>query len=422
MASEAELHAAREALESELRTRQEAFIKKERVYKTKIDLDEKQLNSIRAERTAWMQNDGDMLKLRGMHQQILQDVKVVQTRTAKLVQEQEHDLLRAFRARLLDVQMELEKEKSDTDDGAAAWIERSRHLEMEVDREKDRADKLDRVNHTQARENQLLKQQFQTQEDDRTFLVKQLVVVKKKNQLLRNALMDKQTQLAATRKEMGLSAADDLSSTLEDRSSLGSLDDIGFDPDSKDYPLPRQEADSRYREIIKRITKMLDVERRHRKQVQSALDAFRATRTPLEISLQQSVDATLRETEEQPTGVGRPRTGSQGREQQYRVDAFNSVQRERVLERWLALDGTVEALCEFGEGATTKTQNKEGSEALSSRQHLGEHGLQTPGSRGLGVGRPGSVGSEGGLQQPPPMDPGAPPAAGGLRPQFPKIE
>ena len=46
----------------------------------------------------------------------------------------------------MDVQTELEKEKSKTDDGATAWIDRSRQLEQEVDREKDRADRLDRIN------------------------------------------------------------------------------------------------------------------------------------------------------------------------------------------------------------------------------------------------------------------------------------
>ena len=37
---------------------------------------------------------------------------------------QERDLLRAFRARLFDVQSELEKEKNKSDDGASAWIEK----------------------------------------------------------------------------------------------------------------------------------------------------------------------------------------------------------------------------------------------------------------------------------------------------------
>jgi len=41
-----------------------------------------------------------------------------------LTRAQERDLLRAFRARLFDVQSELEKEKNKSDDGASAWIEK----------------------------------------------------------------------------------------------------------------------------------------------------------------------------------------------------------------------------------------------------------------------------------------------------------
>jgi hypothetical protein len=62
------------------------------------------------------------------------------------MQEQERDLLRDFRARLFDVQTELEKEKSKKDDGAIAWIERSRQLESEVEWAKEVADRLERVN------------------------------------------------------------------------------------------------------------------------------------------------------------------------------------------------------------------------------------------------------------------------------------
>lgn len=39
-----------------------------------------------------------------MQQEILQNVSVIQGRTAQLVKQQENDLARAFRARLMDVQ------------------------------------------------------------------------------------------------------------------------------------------------------------------------------------------------------------------------------------------------------------------------------------------------------------------------------
>lgn len=46
-----------------------------------------------------------MESLKSMHQQILHNVEMVQDRSSKILQEQEKDLLRAFRARLFDVQV-----------------------------------------------------------------------------------------------------------------------------------------------------------------------------------------------------------------------------------------------------------------------------------------------------------------------------
>lgn len=46
-----------------------------------------------------------MENLKNMHQQILHNVEMVQDRSSKILQEQEKDLLRAFRARLFDVQV-----------------------------------------------------------------------------------------------------------------------------------------------------------------------------------------------------------------------------------------------------------------------------------------------------------------------------
>ena len=50
-----------------------------------------------------------MESLKNMHQQILHNVEMVQDRSSKILQEQEKDLLRAFRARLFDVQVQTER-------------------------------------------------------------------------------------------------------------------------------------------------------------------------------------------------------------------------------------------------------------------------------------------------------------------------
>lgn len=172
-------------LEKDLERRQESYITRERAYKVRIDELEEELTAQKASKTGWMKQDKKISELKQMQHQILNNVELVQDRTARIMQEQERDLLRAFKARLFDVQTELEKEKSKKDDGAAAWIEKSRQLEAEVEWAKEVADRLERVNQTLLQENNRLKSQFASQEEDRNFLIKQLVSVKKDNARLR---------------------------------------------------------------------------------------------------------------------------------------------------------------------------------------------------------------------------------------------
>lgn len=172
-------------LEKDLERRQESYITRERAYKVRIDELEEELTAQKASKTGWMKHDKKISELKQMQHQILNNVELVQDRTARIMQEQERDLLRAFKARLFDVQTELEKEKSKKDDGAAAWIEKSRQLEAEVEWAKEVADRLERVNQTLLQENNRLKSQFASQEEDRNFLIKQLVSVKKDNARLR---------------------------------------------------------------------------------------------------------------------------------------------------------------------------------------------------------------------------------------------
>jgi chromosome segregation ATPase len=172
-------------LEKDLERRQESYVARERAYKTRIQELEEELSFVRQTKTGWMKSDGKMSKLKSMQGQIMKNVELVQDRTSRVLQEQERDLLRAFRARLFDVQTELEKEKSKKEDGAGAWIERSRKLESEVEWAKEVADRLERVNQALLTENTRLKSQFNSQEEDRNFLIAQLVGVKKENAQLK---------------------------------------------------------------------------------------------------------------------------------------------------------------------------------------------------------------------------------------------
>ncbi|GLE10830.1 hypothetical protein PINS_up023087 [Pythium insidiosum] len=226
--------------------------------------------------------------------------------------EQEKDLLRAFRARLYSVQEELESEKNKTDDGASAWIEKSKQLETEVEWTKELADRLDRLNQSLTRENQRLKTQFATQENDREFLVKQLVTVKKDNVRLRNEYEDMKQQLEALRDDRDrysaphtapspLGGALNSSSTsalprvhspspqLLSPSVMAPRPNTALGNMSSPASTATPEADSRYKEIIKRQKRLLEVERRNLQQVRSAYKTELQHRTELEMILKECI-------------------------------------------------------------------------------------------------------------------------------------
>mmetsp|Transcript_31609 Transcript_31609/g.72651 ORF Transcript_31609/g.72651 Transcript_31609/m.72651 type:complete len:366 (-) Transcript_31609:66-1163(-) len=128
-----------------------------------------------------------MQPLQAMHGQIMQNLSGLRDKTKAVLQEQETDLLRAFRARLYDVQMELEAERSKKDDGALEWIERTRTLGKELDWSREEALRLDRTNEHLSKENQRLRNASVAQDDDRQFLLRQLVGMKKENASLRES-------------------------------------------------------------------------------------------------------------------------------------------------------------------------------------------------------------------------------------------
>ena len=169
------------SLERDLERRQESYISRERAYKAQILELEREVLGFNKTKTVSMKPDSRMMKLKSMQDQIIKNVEQTQDRTCRVLQEQEKDLVRSYRARLFDLQNELDKEKNKKEDGAGAWIERNRKLESEVEWVKEVADRLERLNQTLVIDNNRLKSQFKSQEEDRTFLITQLVHVKKEN-------------------------------------------------------------------------------------------------------------------------------------------------------------------------------------------------------------------------------------------------
>jgi DNA repair exonuclease SbcCD ATPase subunit len=278
-------------LERDLERRQESYITRERAYKVRIDELEEELTAQRENKTGWMKSDSRIDKLKNMHSQILNNVELVQDRTARILQEQESDLLRAFRARLFDVQAELEKEKNKKDDGAAAWIERSRQLEAEVEWAKEVADRLERVNQTLLQENNRLKGQFTSQEEDRNFLIKQLVAVKKDNARLRAEFGELEKDHEKSKQQI-----DSLTDKLNNQVPVVTTIAKPASGNAANAILQQKlESEEKFKELNVRLRRLLAEERKSLQQVRQSYANELKIRTDMEMLLRQCVEDVRKE-------------------------------------------------------------------------------------------------------------------------------
>ncbi|ETM53013.1 hypothetical protein L914_03472 [Phytophthora nicotianae] len=349
-------------MNEELARRQESYVRRERQYKVRINELEALLSDSRAKKSKENTLDASMDRVRAMHRSILDSVDQVQDRTSKILQgkyvmlAQEKDLLRAFRARLYSVQEELESEKNKTDDGASAWIEKSKQLETEVEWTKELADRLDRLNQSLTRENQRLKTQFSTQENDREFLVKQLVTVKKDNVSLRTELEALRQQLDQLR-ESGQQQQQhhhSHSQSLFATASTSSLPKVHYRDSATSLALAQRpntagvgtlamasDSDNRYKEIIKRLKRLLEVERRNLQQVRTAYKLELQNHTELEMILKecvQDIRGDISHVSQLPLVMPSHSSGSllgspqHGRQSECRL---SSSERQRLVEKLL---------------------------------------------------------------------------------------
>jgi hypothetical protein len=342
-------------LEKDLERRQESYVSRERAYKTRIDELEEELLAQRQSKTGWMKEDTKMNNLKNMQTSILKNVDLVQDRTARILQEQERDLVRAFRARLFDVQTELEKEKSKREDGAGAWIERCRQLEAEVEWAKEVADRLERVNQTLLQENNRLKSQFSSQEEDRNFLIKQLVSVKKDNARLR-------AEYVAVEKEN-----ETLHETIKEEGGKNKENNHQESTSAAPHNAAKGgESEDRYREVNIRMRRLLADERKSLQQVRQNYAQELKARTEMEMLLRQCVDDVRKEIARRHVESAQFSQGNDLAKMYNRqpglipVEDFTQEDRERALELLLSQERVVTLLYSKTFPINTRPKNSAG--------------------------------------------------------------
>ena len=325
------------AVERDLKDRQEQFIRRERVYKMRLEELRKELAGLKNDKISWMKDDPNMVKIREAQAEVLRNVGLVQGETASAVQAQETDLLKRFRGRLQVVQDELAAERRKAGEGAKEWIARATALEHEAKTAKQRAEVLDKANQRLGRENGFLTRQFESQEDDRALLVKQLVSVKEENASLRSEVDEKEAQAKARGDALPplLSPAP---APVEDKKA----------PD----------ADTTFKEATRKLKKLLEVEKRHLAEVTEAHEKWKASRTPLELALRDAVAVEAESVATRLGGKARTSNAPGAPLDSATLAGFDADDRARAIERWLSADGVLDSLYPEEVGGPAPAEHK----------------------------------------------------------------
>jgi len=282
--------------------------------------------------------DGVIHEIRTKHEKIQEKIYVMKDQTSQILQEQEHDLLRPFRARMYDVTMQLEKERNQKDDGALEWIDKARALGKELDVYKMEAVRLDRENQRLQKENNRLRMQFKSQEEDRDELVRQVLALKRETAKLRSDLDRRQGE---SRPGTSQGAAP------SPGGAHGRLAPLL--PPSSSPALGKAEVEQRYQDIIKRLKRLLEIERRNLRTVRTAHVTELANRTELEAFLRQCIEDVKKEISrrraEMMANMNRSKHGGGASTvEEISLGDFSAADRERVMELLLSQERVINLL------------------------------------------------------------------------------
>jgi hypothetical protein len=262
-----------------------------------------------------------MPRLREMHATIVGGIQQVREQTARLMGEQERDLLKSFRSRMEALQGEVSREKTRADTNVAEYVERVRVLELQLEAMREENDRLARENAALVGEAARFRSHLRAKDADHEVAVKQLVAQRRtiarlegeaeaargETLALRTEVEEVRTQVEADRlsrmdhqqQAKGVTATASgapLATALPDEEVLRFADGVtlGTEPlrasgaaprpggtvvVSSPSPLLAPMDEARYRDVIIRLKRLLDTERRACKAARTALLNERAGRS-----------------------------------------------------------------------------------------------------------------------------------------------
>eukprot|EP00392_Amoebophrya_sp_AT5.2_P003033 g3038.t1 len=225
-----------------------------------------------------------MSVIRNMQDSVIQGIDGIQDNTSKVLQEQEKDLMRSFRARLQDLSKELENQKAAKVGNYSAELQaRHQRVLQELQSSQELAAVFDKKNQQFIAENQKLQDIIKTREDDRHALLKELVNAKKENTKLKVDLDQSQQRL----KDMPTSAGEGAPLDKHTDKNAPKNDRSKFLASTKNKAYERELA---HREAISKLQRMLDAEKLQVRMLKETQAEMLHSRTELEMLLRQCLD------------------------------------------------------------------------------------------------------------------------------------
>lgn len=320
-------------LEDQYKHRVASFVKREKATMNKIEALEKRMN----EGNDLDEHDKRKVVIENMHKSIVSGLDCIQNNTAKILEEQEKDLMRAFRARLQEVSKDLEAQRSRKGEHSTELQARHRRVVTELHEAQELAQTFHKKNEQLLAENQKLQEKLRTREDDRQALVRELVLSRK--------------EVARLKAQSAGKEAAAMSETISSKPT--ELSRRSFSQKQVDQTRLQQthnkqyEREVAYREAAVKLKRMVEAERRTIRTLRQQQAEMMQQRTELEVLLKQSLDDVKAE-------ILRHRMAAEGKEAALptQLPAISSVSvhdlsaqdRERVLELLLSQQRVVQLL------------------------------------------------------------------------------
>ncbi|CAD8179025.1 unnamed protein product [Paramecium pentaurelia] len=191
-------------LREELITR---YVQREMEFKKTIDELQQELRS----RTALDQTDKRIMELIYKdHSKIIEGINSIQLRTSKILVDQERDIIRFFNNKINEIKKQFQEEREKKGQNDKEYIQKEDQLISELEWIKKIAQKIDDENHQLMQKYKELKVEYQTQERDREMLMKELIIKKKENAILKSQIQQYEKLLNDVQKEEDQESYQDL--------------------------------------------------------------------------------------------------------------------------------------------------------------------------------------------------------------------